>query len=56
MPVQINEVIIRAVVNQSPAAAGGANDPAPAPPPVANVDDNELAEKLFAIIREKKER
>lgn len=56
MPVQINEVVIRAVVQQSPAAAGSASDPAPAPPPAASVDDNELAEKIFAIIREKKER
>ncbi|WP_165836323.1 DUF5908 family protein [Taibaiella soli] len=56
MPVQINEVVIRTVVDHTPAAAGAVNDPAPAPPPVANVDDNELAEKILAIIREKKER
>ncbi|MDR0793335.1 MAG: DUF5908 family protein [Chitinophagaceae bacterium] len=55
MPVQINEVVIKAVVNQPPAAAGAA---AGSPPPAQAHDaqDSDLAEKILTIIREKKER
>lgn len=55
MPVQINEVIIRAVVDSpggsqpADAASGGVSAP-------ETVSERELAEKILAIIKEKKER
>ncbi len=50
MPVQINEVIIRTVVD-----AGAAHDVAPAPAG-GNTSQEEILERLLQIIEEEKER
>ncbi len=54
MAVQINEVIIRAVVDPRPASGTGANEPEC--PPGSNTGEAELIEKVLEIIREKQER
>jgi hypothetical protein len=54
MPVQINEVIIRAVVEPGPTSGGGANEPEC--PPAGNGGEAELVEKVMEILREKLER
>lgn len=51
MPVQINEVIIRAVVDPAP-VSNGANPP----PPNNNAAEFEAIEKVLEIIKEKQER
>ena len=51
MPVQINEIIVKAVVDPKPGA--GANEPV-CPP--SGGGENEIAEKILEILREKKER
>ncbi|MBL0341301.1 MAG: hypothetical protein IPP71_10405 [Bacteroidetes bacterium] len=53
MPVQINEVIIRAVVDPSP---GSNTTNQTACPPSGNCGEAELVEKVLEIIREKHER
>ncbi|MEO5562047.1 MAG: DUF5908 family protein [Chitinophagaceae bacterium] len=54
MPVQINEVIVRAVVDPRPAEEkGGAMD---CPPSGNSGDDAEIVEKVLEIIKEKNER
>lgn len=54
MPVQINEVIVRAVVDPRPAEekSGGLE----CPPSGNSGDDAEIVEKVLEIIREKTER
>lgn len=55
MAVQINEVIIRAVVDPKPTSGtGGANEPEC--PPSSDSSEAEMIEKVLAIIREKGER
>jgi hypothetical protein len=54
MPVQINEVIIKAVVDPRPSASAGNNEPEC--PPDSNNDEAEMIEKLLQILREKQER
>ncbi len=54
MPVQINEVIIRAVVDPRP-STGTANEPK-CPPGANSGQDAELLQKVLEIINEKKER
>ena len=54
MPVQINEVIIRAVVDPRPGAGTG-NEPK-CPPSANTGQDAELLQKVLEIINEKKER
>ncbi|MDF2433054.1 MAG: hypothetical protein JWP44_2685 [Mucilaginibacter sp.] len=51
MPVQINEVIIRAVVDPAP-VSNGTNPP----PPNNNAAEYEAIEKVLEIIKEKQER
>lgn len=55
MPVQINEVIVRAVVDPKPAEqkAGSGLE---CPPSGNTGDDAEIVEKVLEIIREKTER
>ncbi|MGN6342523.1 MAG: DUF5908 family protein [Flavisolibacter sp.] len=53
MPVQINEVVIKAVVDPRPSGSSGTNEPDC--PPNSN-GENELIEKVLEIIREKQER
>ena len=53
MPVQINEVIVKAVIDQKPKS--GTNEPE-CPPPGNSGTENEIAEKILEILREKKER
>ncbi|MGB5818624.1 MAG: DUF5908 family protein [Saonia sp.] len=53
MAVQINEVIIRAVVNPTP-STGTASEPDC--PPQGSSSESELVEKVLEILREKKER
>jgi hypothetical protein len=53
MPVQINEVIIKAVVDPKPKS----NNNEPECPPGGNGGlENELAEKILEILKERKER
>jgi len=54
MPVQINEVIIKAVVDPRPSAAADSNEPEC--PPDSNTGEAELVEKILEILREKQER
>jgi hypothetical protein len=54
MPVQINEVIIRAVVDPRPSAGAGANEPDC--PPGTNSGEAEVMEKVLELLREKQER
>ncbi|HEU4553919.1 MAG TPA: DUF5908 family protein [Chitinophaga sp.] len=57
MAVQINEVIIKAVVDPRPdTRSKGSTNPPDCPPATAGDRDNELAEKILEILREKKER
>lgn len=53
MPVQINEVVIRAVVDPRPAENTGADMECP---PSGNSGDAEIVEKILEIIKEKTER
>lgn len=53
MPVQINEVIIRAVVDPRPSTGKG-NEPKC--PPGNTGTEAEITEKILEIIREKQER
>ena len=53
MPVQINEVIIRTVVDTGPASKGNNQSSSPAKGKYA---DYEAIEKVLEIIKEKKER
>jgi Family of unknown function (DUF5908) len=53
MPVQINEVIVKAVIDKKPET--GHNEPV-CPPPGNSGVENEIAEKILEILREKKER
>lgn len=55
MPVQINEVIIRAVVDPKQGSLGGRNQPE-CPPQNGGDAEGELMEKLLNIIKEKQER
>ena len=55
MPVQINEVIIKAVVDPSPSSTGGSNEPE-CPPAGSNTGEAEIMEKILEILREKQER
>lgn len=56
MPVQINEVIIKAVVDPRPSSSGtGSNEP-DCPPNSNAGGENDLIEKVLEIIREKQER
>jgi len=55
MPVQINEVIVRAVVN--PANASSGNTMANCPPEASGSGTgSDIAEQVLEIIKEKKER
>jgi len=54
MPVQINEVIIRAVVDPRP-STGTANEPQ-CPPDSSTGTEAEIVEKVLEILKEKKER
>jgi len=57
MPVQINEVIIRAVVDPKPSTETGETGGSVNCPPSGNTGmDPEMAEKILDIIREKNER
>lgn len=51
MPIQINEVIIRTVVDGSPAGT-----PAVSTAPAVSRDEDDTLEKLIEIIKEKNER
>jgi hypothetical protein len=53
MPVQINEVIVKAVIDQKPKS--DTNEPE-CPPSGNTGTENEIAEKILEILREKKER
>ncbi|MBV7530816.1 DUF5908 family protein [Chitinophaga sp. sic0106] len=53
MPVQINEVVIRTVI-ETPSASSGSGSVTNTPPPSAA--DTSLVEKVLEIIREKNER
>jgi hypothetical protein len=53
MPVQINEVIVKAVINSN---SKENSDEADCPPSGNSGTENELAEKILEILREKKER
>ncbi|MBO9618703.1 MAG: hypothetical protein J7539_06650 [Niabella sp.] len=55
MPVQINEVIIKAVVEQPSGVQGSRNEPG-RPREQGCTATEELMEKLLSIIREKQER
>ena len=54
MPVQINEVIVRAVVNPAPASTGASQPDCP--PPGNSGSDADLQERILEIIKEKNER
>jgi hypothetical protein len=54
MPVQINEVIIKAVVDPKPSSGTGNNEPEC--PPDTNSGEAAMVEKLLEILREKQER
>ena len=54
MPVQINEVIIKAVVDPKPSSGTGSNEPEC--PPDSSSGEGELMEKILEILREKQER
>jgi len=57
MSVQINEVIIKAVVDpRQENRSSGSPNPPDCPTPAAGNAENELAEKILEILREKKER
>ncbi len=58
MPVQINEVIIRAVVDPASAdnRSTGATTEPECPPASAGNPEDELASKILDILREQKER
>jgi hypothetical protein len=54
MPVQINEVIVKTVVDPRPS---GGNTTVPECPPAANSgSESEMIQQVLAIIKEKKER
>jgi len=53
MPVQINEIIIRAVVDPAPVSSSNSSRPAPAGGSTA---DYEAIQKVLEIIKEKQER
>lgn len=55
MPVQINEVIIRAVVDPRPSGASGGNG-IQCPPGTSSTGESEIMEKILEIIKEKQER
>lgn len=55
MPVQINEVIIKTVVDPRPSGSGGPSNPVECPPGTSTTQD-ELLEKVLQIINEKTER
>lgn len=55
MPVQINEVIVRAVVNPAPGSTGTAAQP-DCPTPGNSGQDADLQERVLEIIKEKTER
>jgi hypothetical protein len=52
MPVQINEVIIRTIVDTAPVSQGSG----PAPAATNNRSEDEAIEKVLEIIKEKNER
>jgi hypothetical protein len=54
MPVQINEVVIKAVVDPRPSAGAGANEPEC--PPGNSSGEAEMVEKILEILKEKQER
>ena len=54
MPVQINEVIIKAIV--SPEGSAGSTVPTVAPASLPAAMESELAERVIEILKEKKER
>jgi hypothetical protein len=54
MPVQINEVIIKAVVDPKPSSGTGTNEPE-CPPDISG-GEAEMVEKILEILREKQER
>ena len=54
MPVQINEVIIKAVVDSTPSSGSGVNKPES--PSGRNSGDADVVEKILEILREKQER
>jgi len=54
MPVQINEVIIRAVVDPKPSSEKGKANPVKCPP--GSGSDSEMLEKILEIIKEKNQR
>lgn len=54
MPVQINEIIIRAVVDPRPASGTGQG--MDCPPPGNSGQEADVLEKLLEIINEKRER
>lgn len=54
MPVQINEVIIKAVVDPRPSTGAGPNEPESAPD--NSFSEAAMVEKLLAILKEKQER
>ncbi len=54
MPVQINEVIIKAVIDPRPSTGTSTNEPEC--PPDSNSGEAEMAAKILEIIREKQER
>jgi len=54
MPVQINEVVIRAAIDPQGSAGNAAQTAAPAA--IGNVTDVDIAEKVIEILKEKKER
>ena len=53
MPVQINEVIIKAVVDPRPSSKGGPDEPYCQP---NSGQECEMLEKLLDLLREKQER
>jgi len=53
MPVQINEVVVKAVVDAKPKHS---THEAHCPPSGNTGPENEIAEKILEILREKKER
>lgn len=55
MPVQINEVIVRAVVAPSASGSTGTGGQPECPPP-GNSGDAELQERVLEILKEKTER
>lgn len=54
MPVQINEVIIKAVIDPRPSTGTTTNEPEC--PPDSNTGEADMAAKILEIIREKQER